>query len=430
MKKLVAALLAATLAVSMSSCSALVKKSSGSGNSSNLTVWTMYSVDQDTTKPYGRLQKWASDFNAKNKNIKVTVEGGKTANVILTAISAGSTPDIFQNQWQLAPSYSKAGSIVDLTKFVNSDTKWNKSDFLDSVWGLCTYNNKIYSIPFTASTTYILYNPDILAQAGYSTFPKTMDDLEKCAIATTVMKDGSIVRAGLNPIFPWEDDVLWPVAFGAKWQDSSGNITFDTDAMRKAYTFEKDLIDNMGGYAKVSAWVSNFNSTRSTTNDPLLTGKCAMYFASDSNLAPVEAAAQQINATYKIATLPNQMLTAGVWEMNAKTPSTSTAWTVLSSLTSADNMKYMANGDSNKGMFTPRKSSLKALEGYNVSDSVKQAANLLMTSNLEHFPMNGYVNDYLSSIGTHMAAYLSGKETLDSAMANVQKEATAAKNKQ
>lgn len=440
MKKIIALLLAVFMTVSMASCSSNTTTTSSSTSASSavsttvsqITVWTMYSEDQDATKPYGRLQKWASEFNASHSNIQVVVEGGKTKDVILTAISSGETPDIFQNYWQNAPSYAAAGSIVDLTDFVNSDTAWNKDDFLTSCWGLCTYDGNVYSLPFTASTTYILYNPEILAECGWKAFPNTMDELLQCAEDCTVMdSSGNLTRVGLNPIFPWEDDVLWPVAYGAEWQDNDGNVTFNNETMGKAYSFEKTLIDAMGGYTKVNAWTSNYKSTRSTTDDPLLTGKCAMYFASDSNLAALEAAAEKLGKTlgtdFKIATLPNQMLTCGVWEMNANTTDSNTAWTVLSSMTSAENMAYMAYGDSNNGAFTPRKSSLKALESYDVSDAVKQAASLLMTSNLEHFPMSAYVSEYLSSIGTNMGEYLSGSVSLDAAMQAVQKEATEAK---
>lgn len=425
MKKIIAVMTCAVLLLSLTSCTPGKSKN---GEVKKITVWSMSAEDQDQTTTIPRLQKWAKDFNTKHKDINVVVEGGKKSDGILTAISAGATPDIFQNFWQYAPKYAANSCIMDLTKYVNKDTAWDKSDFLESTWGLCTYNNKIYSVPFTASTTYIVYNPTMLSQRGWSTFPKTMDDLLKCIKDCTVKNaDGSVKVTGLNPIYPWEDDVLWPVAFGATWQNASSKPTFNNnDAMSKAYSFQKTLIDDQGGYKAVSAWVSNYGNSLATTSDPLLTGKCAMYFTPDSCLASLEDSAKKLNTTFKIATFPAMMLTSGVWEINAKTPDPDAAWTVLASLTSSDTMKTMAHGDKNLGTFMSRKSALKALQGYDVPTSVKDAATLLTTSKLEHFPMSAYVNDYLSSIGTHMGNYFQDKETLNNAMDAIQKEATEA----
>ena len=240
MKKALALILSLALAVSaLTACgggasSSAAGSTSGSapasaapsGEKTVVTVWHMYAEDEEVTKPHQRLLQWAENYNATNTdNIEVVVSGAKTADVIMTTIASGSTPDIFQNYWNNAPTWANNGALYDLTEFVNGgDAEWNKDDFIDAAWDVCTYEDKVYSIPFTYSSTFLFYNKDMLAEAGWEEFPKTMDELIQCIDdCTKVGADGSIEQMGLIPDYPWLDNVLWPVAFGAQFIDEETN---------------------------------------------------------------------------------------------------------------------------------------------------------------------------------------------------------------
>ena len=225
MKKALALILSLALAVSaLTACgggasSSAAGSTSGSapasaapsGEKTVVTVWHMYAEDEEVTKPHQRLLQWAENYNATNTdNIEVVVSGAKTADVIMTTIASGSTPDIFQNYWNNAPTWANNGALYDLTEFVNGgDAEWNKDDFIDAAWDVCTYEDKVYSIPFTYSSTFLFYNKDMLAEAGWEEFPKTMDELIQCIDdCTKVGADGSIEQMGLIPDYPWVDNVL------------------------------------------------------------------------------------------------------------------------------------------------------------------------------------------------------------------------------
>ena len=103
----------------------------------------------------------------------------------------------------------------EYTDFVNNDADWNKADFVDATWGLCTYNDHIYSIPYSMSTTFMVYRPDLLAEAGWDHFPANTEELLQCAMDCTKLDDaGNIVQMGLVPDYYWLDTILWPAAFG------------------------------------------------------------------------------------------------------------------------------------------------------------------------------------------------------------------------
>ena len=116
-----------------------------------------------------------------------------------------------------------------------------------------------------------------------------------------------------------------------------------------------------------------------------------------------------------------QMLTCGVWEMNAHTENPEATWKVMASLTGEENMKFLAEGDHNKGNFMPRKSALNHLiNDLDVSENVKKNATVLLNENLTHFPMVSYIGEYLSIISNEMNEALMGNVSVEEAAQNVQ----------
>lgn len=393
------------------------------GDKTVVTVWCMHPEDEEPTKPYQRLLTWAEEFNATNEyNIEVQVSGAKTADVIQTTVAAGGTPDIFQNFWNNAPAWANTGALLDLTDYVNEeDPAWDKSDFVESTWDLCTYNDRIYSVPMTISSTYLFYNKTMLAEAGWAEFPKTMEELAQCIRdCTKVNDDGSIEQMGLIPDYPWLDNVLWPVAFGAEYIDDNGTITFDSPEMMAAYQFQADIY-NEYGYDEIKRFVDTLGA-RATTEDPLFTGKIAIRWQGDSATASMVQCAKETNTDMGIVEIPpvnagdksQSMLTGGVWEVNAKTADIEATMIVLKSLTSKEAMAYFAEGDFNGGNFQPRKSALTAItEMDTAAEETKQIAVMLRDGTLRAFPMSSYVNEYLNEISTAMTDAIAGYTTVE-----------------
>ena len=398
------------------------------GDSVTIQVWHLFPEDSEDTLPHQRLLKWAEDFNNDNENnIKVEVSGAKTADVILTAVSSGKTPDIFMNFWNNTSTWADKGALLDLTDYVNNDEDYDKDDIMPAAWDRGTYNGRIYSIPNSYSTTFMVYNKKLLSDAGYDEFPKTMEEMIEAAEKLTVVEDdGTITQMGIIPDYPWLDNVLWPVAFGAEWIDEDNNITMDSDAMKAAYQWQIDIYDKYG-YDNIVRFKDSAG-TRGSETDPLITGKLAMYFAAESNLATLEELAG--NDVWGIAPIPypkdqpelegSYMITSNVWEVNAKTANPDEAWEVLASLTSKETMKKLAEGDYNGGAFYSRRSAIEHVKNeLDVSDTMKQVAEILLSDNITGFPMSAYINEYLTTIGDEMSLCFSGDQNLDEAIANI-----------
>jgi len=389
-----------------------------------VTLWHMWPEDEEETKMHKRLLAWAEEFNASNTdNITVEVSGGKTNDVILTTIASGSTPDIFQNYWNNASTWADAGALYDLTDFVAAaDDKydWNTDDFVTNVWSLCTYNDSIYSIPFTYSSTFIFYRADLLKEAGWDNFPQTMEELAQCIRDCTILDDkGNITQMGMIPDYPWQDDVFWPVAFGAEYIDKGTNtITFDSEEIIAAYQFQADIYQEFG-YDKVKDYQSGLGA-RATAEDPLLTGAVAMRWQADSGFAAFDEYGTDVD--WAVATVPGGrgMFTGGVFEVNANTENIDATLTVLASLTSEETMKMFSEGEHGKGAFYARTSALENVRDVlGVSTSAKEIADLLLNSELHCFPMSSYLNQYLGIIASEMSEAIAGDITVPEACRKV-----------
>ncbi len=405
------------------------KEKTDKGEVTTITLWSMYAEDNDPTALASRIQKLMDDFNASHDDIQVEVSFGKSYDNIVTAIASESTPDIFHMYWQYASPLASRGALYELTDFVNSDEEFNKADFLEKAWNLCMVGDKIYSIPFTASSTFAFYNINVLKEAGYDSFPTTLDDMIQCAKDCYDLDSTSM---GMNPLTPWLDNVLWPAMTKASWEDAEGNPAFDSEEMRLAYSLQKELIDYQGGYEAAAGWQADFGPALRGASDPVLTGETGFLLRPDSDIPDTYNAGVEAGYTYgedwAVAQVPgNSMFTAAVYEMNAKTEDPEAAWEVLSYLNSEEAMAYLAEGAKNVGQLMPRTSALDALmEMDSVCDAMKEAADLIKNAELQSFPMSGYVNEYLDTINNNMSQYLDGTLDLDTAMANVQEEAQAA----
>ena len=309
------------------------------------------------------MKKLIDDFNASHEDIQVEVSFGKTYDNVVTAIATQDTPDLFDMYWQYASPLAARGALYDLTEFVENDAEFEKADFLERVWDLCTVDGKIYSIPNLASSSFAVYNKNVLKEAGWENFPTTFEDMIQCAKDCYDLESTSM---GMNPLSPWLDNVLWPSMTEASWNDADGNPVFDSEAMRLAYSAQKELIDYQGGYAVATGWESDFGPARGSVTDPILTGEAGFLLLPDSAISSIYNAGVEAGYAYGedwgIARVPGKsMFTAAVYEMNAKTKNPEASWEVMSYLNSKEAMTYLAEGEKGVGALMPRKSALDAL---------------------------------------------------------------------
>jgi len=395
------------------------------GKETVITVWIPGAEDEDPTSDFGRVSAWAKKFNEENKGrIRVEVSGNHSPADILTVISTESTPDIFYNWWNNTPSWAEAGAILDLTDYIANTPDYDIDDFLPYALKMAAHpDGRQFAIPWQVSTSALFYNKDMLAEAGYTEPPKSLDEILEIHKKVTKIENGVVKQAGIIPDIPWLENVGWPVATGAYWTDEKGNVTFNTPEMRKAYQIQVDMYEAMGGYEAGQQFVSTLGKI-GTATDPVLMGKVAMLYLSDGNINNYIEHGKNVN--WGVIPLPGdtgqQMLTIGTFAINAKTKNPDLAWEVLASLTSKETyIEFEISGRYNQGRTMSRKSALEALmNNEKYPEEIRTIAKGMLNSEMRGFTVCPYINEYLNIINEEMSEAIAGRKTVEEAAANVQ----------
>ncbi|MEP6562714.1 MAG: extracellular solute-binding protein, partial [Nakamurella sp.] len=192
------------------------------------------------------LPAFAKEFEAANPGVTVNVTAipwDAAHNKYQTAIAGGTTPDIAQMGTTWMGDFSDA--------FVPTPGSIDTASFFPSSVKSTNVGGTAYGVPWYVDTRVIYYRKDLLAKAGYSTFPTNWNDFK------TMAKDMQ-TKAGATwgitlPAGGKADDfqsMMWiPLSGGAELMNSDqSKWTLDTpefvDSMTYFQSFFTDGISN------------------------------------------------------------------------------------------------------------------------------------------------------------------------------------------
>jgi multiple sugar transport system substrate-binding protein len=112
-------------------------------------------------------QKMVSEFNATHKNLQVklrltSINDDVTS--LATSIRAGDPPDVVGLNDIDVPTFTRNGSMMDLTAQVNKLPY--KSALSPGHMGLASYQGKQYGVPYWGDLSVLWYNKKLFQQAG------------------------------------------------------------------------------------------------------------------------------------------------------------------------------------------------------------------------------------------------------------------------
>ncbi|MDI3408681.1 extracellular solute-binding protein [Streptomyces cavernicola] len=171
-RKLIAAIGAAGLLVSVAACGSDDGKGSGADGfqGETLTVWAM-----DGSTPDG----WTKDVEAafeKKTGAELKFEIQQWNGIqqkLTTALSEENPPDVFEIGNTQTPAYAQTGGLAeldDLKKSIGAD--WTETLNAPSV-----YDGKQYAAPWFAANRVVVYNKKVFKEAGVTEIPKTRAEL-------------------------------------------------------------------------------------------------------------------------------------------------------------------------------------------------------------------------------------------------------------
>ncbi|MEO0539896.1 MAG: sugar ABC transporter substrate-binding protein [Cyanobacteria bacterium P01_A01_bin.105] len=201
--------------------------------------WTMQLQPKFTDYFNGLI----ADFEAENPEVTVRwvdVPWADMQSKILTAVSAGTAPDVVNLNPDFASQLASRNAWMTLDEVVSAE---EKATYLPKIWEATTLNGSSFGFPWYLTTRVTLYNTDLLAQAGVTEPPTTYAELAEIA---QKVKDETGKYAFFISFVP-EDaaDVMQSfVQMGVDLVDEQGNAAFNTPAGKAVFQYWTDLYQN------------------------------------------------------------------------------------------------------------------------------------------------------------------------------------------
>ncbi len=214
----------------------------------SIDYWHFYGGD------FGKVHEEAiAEFNATHPDIQVTSQYIGSAwtgrDKLLTAIAAGSAPDICLVDDYWIPELAATGNILKLGDHITANTAF---DVFDLFWQSANYKGEIWAMPYAASNLVLYYNKDMFVAAGLDPEapPTTWGELVDYAKALTkdLDGDGQIDQWGLMMNTTSMTGVIYdflPYLWqngGELFNEESTECTIDSDEAVEALQYLQDLI--------------------------------------------------------------------------------------------------------------------------------------------------------------------------------------------
>lgn len=267
----VAAVGAAVAALVLSACASTAKTSSAqtttgtqtsaaaqqSGQKTTLTFWTHTFDGMNNLN-----KKLIAEFEQENPNITVdysVIPNDQFFTKMLTAMSSGTGPDVFNMSSTYIESYLQSGNVapVDPSAFGYKDLDALKAGWQSSAFSLVTSNNQIYGIPDEYDVSALAINKADFEAAGLdptkppTTWDEILTDSQKLLKRGT---DGQLTHRGFDfyylPNFYWLDFANLSLQYGGHLLSADGTKSaIDSPQNEKALQWWADWVhkDKLGG---------------------------------------------------------------------------------------------------------------------------------------------------------------------------------------
>src|SRR5438445_10203481 len=171
-RKLFMVAIVSAIAVISSACGSSSTASNPADQTGTLTIWLM-----NGSAPQSIVDGVNADFKAKYPNVTVNVQIQQRSDVTTkldTAFGGSAPPDVMELGNTLVAKYASAGALANISG-KKSDFE-NSGTWLQSLTDSCTYQSKLYCVPYYAGSRAVIYRKDMFDAAG-ATVPTSMDDL-------------------------------------------------------------------------------------------------------------------------------------------------------------------------------------------------------------------------------------------------------------
>ena len=210
--------------------------SSSNPGATEIEFWTMQ-LSPDFDEYFNTL---IDRFEAENPTVAVRwvdVPWSAMESKILTAVSAGTAPDVVNLNPTFASQLADRGAWLNLDTVISPEVR---QEYLPNIWQASTLGDLSFGLPWYLTTRVTIHNQEILTAAGITTPPQTYAELASVARA---VKEKTGKYAFFVTFVPEDSaEVLESlVQMGVTLVDDQGQAAFVSDAGRSAFQYWVDL---------------------------------------------------------------------------------------------------------------------------------------------------------------------------------------------
>lgn len=230
-------------------------------------VWAGWSGEEEANKEI--FQRMMDTYEAETGNDVewVGFTWSDAAQQLLIRAQGGEQLDVSQADISIFNTLAQAGVLADLNGILGED--WLKENFEQSALDVGNVDGKQLAMPWSMAAITMVYNPEILKNAGWDTPPKTIAEFEQC-MADVKAADSSVIPYALSTkdTTCGADFVPWMWTYGGGIWDESGAVIVNSEKSVQALEWYIKLLD--AGYVTMDVG-------RSEARQMFAQGKVAFY---------------------------------------------------------------------------------------------------------------------------------------------------------
>lgn len=219
-----------------------------------------------------------AEFNDTHPDVEIeAIYAGSYDNTeqkVITSLGVGTPPAAWLPINSALQTFRGLDAVADITDLAKADDVYQ--DMLPGFLNTCISDDRLYGLPYQASTPVLYYNKDAFKAAGIEKAPDTWDELLAAAKVLTQRKGDDVKRWGLTIGGGWHDwsfeSFVRQNAF-VPWDKEQ--VYFDAPEAIDALEFWLKMV-NEGVMPKATTW-------QGAAND-FMAGQSAMLYHSTGSL--------------------------------------------------------------------------------------------------------------------------------------------------
>jgi multiple sugar transport system substrate-binding protein len=242
-----------------------------------INFWHAWSADSEVAG----VKALVAGFEKAHPNIHVNVVGNMTDDKINQALRTGGdkAPDVISSfTTNNVGKFCSSGALADLNPFFEKSKIDPAKTFPAAMNKYTQFEGDRCAVPLLGDAYGLYYNRTAFEKAGISAPPKTWSQFAADAKKLTIAQGDSYKQLGFMPNYHgWETTTEHYMGqFSPTYFDASGRSTVATDpAVSAAFTLQKKLVDELGGYQKLEKYRAGLGDEWGPKH-PFQTGQVAM----------------------------------------------------------------------------------------------------------------------------------------------------------